>query len=449
MPSYHLSAQVIKRSAGRSAVAAAAYRAGERLRDSRAGIVHDYSRRRGVLHAEIMAPRDAPDWMRDRARLWNAVEKGEKRSDAQLAREMNVALPHELTDEQRLELVRGFVDSQFVSRGMVADFAIHEPVREHGDDPRNHHAHIMLTMRKAGRGGFHQTKTREWNSDDMLKAWRAAWADEQNRALGRGGSRERVDHRSLVTQREEAQRQGDRRKAAELNRQPEIHIGPGGYHALKWGRKPRSSDRPAGPIRNRKGLRPGEWKFETHRSYVDGGATEGNWLKRQFADRRTIERREYNDRARRLVRYTVIDHGTRFEENMRRLERNTARMGEVLDRLQKKAARFRLRRHWLTQSEYEARQRLQTLAHEREQQKRRRLWQKKRDEEALYRALFARQSHFKRRQSLANGLIDQIDGVVRSLLLMKEKQLNRRNVLFKERNRNPVHGRRDGRGRRE
>jgi hypothetical protein len=404
LPSYHLSAQVIKRSAGRSAVAAAAYRAGERLKDPRTGFIHDYSRRKGVVHAEIMAPRDAPEWMQDRQKLWGEIEKTvETRADAQTARELNIALPHELTDEQRLDLVRDFVDSQFVSQGMVADFAIHRPVRDHGDDPRNDHAHIMLSMRKAGRGGFHQRKTREWNSDKQLLAWRQAFADAQNRALGRAGFQERVDHRTLEEQREAAQQRGDRAQAIALDRQPEIHLGPRAFHAVKWGHRPTSRDRLTGPIRNRKGLRPGEWKLETHR---------------------TIERREFNDRARRVVKYTMIDHGTRFEENMRRLERNTERMAKAIDRLQQKAARFRLRRHYLIQKEFEAEQRRKSL--EREREKKRRQWQRKRDQEDLYRAMFSRGVHFKRRRRLADGLIGQIDDVLRGLLGLREVQLGRR-----------------------
>ena len=130
MASFHFSAQVIGRGKGRSAVAAAAYRAGVRLRDDAAGIAHDYRRRRGVVHSEIIVPDGAAAW----------------RKDAQLAREINVALPHELSVEERRSLLQGFVREQFVARGMVADLAIHEPV---DGDARNHHAHILLTLRQA------------------------------------------------------------------------------------------------------------------------------------------------------------------------------------------------------------------------------------------------------------------------------------------------------------
>lgn len=140
MASYYFSVQVVKRSAGRSVIAMAAYRAGERLHNVRRDVTEDYSHRRGVVHREIMAPDGSASWLTDRETLWNAVEAGEKRVDAQLARELNVALPHELTPDQRLELIRGFIAEQFVSRGMVADLAIHEPVIEKGDNPLNHRA---------------------------------------------------------------------------------------------------------------------------------------------------------------------------------------------------------------------------------------------------------------------------------------------------------------------
>lgn len=341
----------MKRSAGHSVVAAAAYRAAARLKDGRTGTVHDYSKKRGVAHAEVMTPAAAPAWMQDREQLWSHVEASEKRRDAQLAREINMALPHELTDEQRLELVRGFVAEQFVSRGMVADFAIHTPVRERGDDPRNHHAHVLLTLRKATAQGFHRTKTREWNADDLLKGWRAEFATRQNQFLGRHGFAARVDHRSLAVQREEAERAGDRPRAVMLDRVAELHVGPRAMKAVYSGRHPKSRDREQGPVRRR--MRPGEWTRTTERVFIDDGEAESNWLKRQFADRKTVERREYQDRARRTVRYTVIDHGTRLEANVRRLEHNCDRWARQLERLQQKVARFRNRRHWLTQQELE------------------------------------------------------------------------------------------------
>jgi ATP-dependent exoDNAse (exonuclease V) alpha subunit len=218
LPSYHFSVQIIGRNAGRSAVAAAAYRAGERLRDERSGRTADFARRRGVVQREILLPPEAAAWLGNRERLWNHVEALERRSDAQLAREINLALPHELTAAQRVDLVCGFVQEQFVAMGMVADVAWHAPVAEKGDDPRNFHAHIMLTLRQAQADGLRPVKTREWNSDTLLELWRRAWSRHQNRALERAGLVERVDHRSLAEQRTAALKRRDSRAAEELDR---------------------------------------------------------------------------------------------------------------------------------------------------------------------------------------------------------------------------------------
>jgi ATP-dependent exoDNAse (exonuclease V) alpha subunit len=193
---YRFSAQVIGRSSGRSATAAAAYRAGVEIVDVRTGELHDYTRRSGVDAAFIVAPESAPPWALDRASLWNAVEQAEKRKDAQLAREVQLALPHELTPAQREALVREFVQAQFVDRGMVADVALHAPGK--GDD-RNHHAHVMLTMRTLGPDGFGQ-KARDWNDKALLEGWRVQWEQAANRALERAGVEARIDHRSLVDQ---------------------------------------------------------------------------------------------------------------------------------------------------------------------------------------------------------------------------------------------------------
>ncbi len=222
MAIYHLSAKVMSRSTGRSSVAAAAYRSGSELTNQRDGVRHDYSRRRDVEHAEILAPANAPEWMSDRARLWNAVEVVEKRKDAQLAREVEVALPRELDQAQRLDLVRQFAREQFVSKGMIADVAIHNPAASDGQEQP--HAHIMLTMRDIVGGGF-GNKNRDWNGTDHLEGWREAWAGYANRALEQAGQAERIDHRSLAKQREEALSQGREDAAEALDREPQTKIG--------------------------------------------------------------------------------------------------------------------------------------------------------------------------------------------------------------------------------
>lgn len=201
MAIYHFDASVISRSTGRSATAAAAYRTAERIEDHRTGEAHDYTRKGGVLHTEIVAPDHAPSWAHDRADLWNAVEQIERRKDAQVAREVRVALPSELTTEQNADLVRAFVREQFVARGMIADVALHAPGRE--GDQRNHHAHIMLTTREIGPEGF-EAKNRDWNAKDLLVDWRQSWAEHVNATLERNHIHERVDHRTLVAQRADA-----------------------------------------------------------------------------------------------------------------------------------------------------------------------------------------------------------------------------------------------------
>jgi hypothetical protein len=307
--SYHFSVQIISRAKGRSAVAAAAYRAGARLHDVRRGEVHDFSKRRGVAHQEILLPEGAAPWLGNREQLWNHAEGAEKRKDAQLAREINMALPHELTQSERLELVRTFVREQFIDRGMVADIVLHDPVPEKGDDPRNFHAHVLLTLRQADEHGLRRVKTREWNSDEVLASWHAAWAAHQNRALERAGHRDRVDHRSLAAQRADAQARGDVRAAAVLDRAPEIHIGP---RAKAAGRKQ------APPSRAR----------------AEPTARPANGAWRSSRDRTRRER---------LVEYPTFDRGSRATWNAEILDRNWRATFARADKLERQAARLRKR----------------------------------------------------------------------------------------------------------
>lgn len=192
MAIFHFTAKVIGRSGGRSATSAAAYRAGARIRDERTGIVYDYTRRKHVAWRAIAAPEDAAPWVWDRERLWNVAEQSEKRRDAQIAREVEVALPLELNNEERLRLVAEFVETEFVERGMVADICIH-------DNSGNPHCHILLSLRALRPDGF-GAKVREWNDRALLVGWREAWAQQCNLALKRVGVRQRIDHRSLVAQ---------------------------------------------------------------------------------------------------------------------------------------------------------------------------------------------------------------------------------------------------------
>lgn len=202
MAIYHYSVQIFGRGKGQSSIAAAAYRSGEKLRDHQTGEEKDYTRKDRVHHKEIIAPENAPAWARDREELWNRVELVEKRKDAQLCREINVALPREIPGPNQKHFVRKFVQENFVARGMVADIALHDL---HGENP---HAHIMLTTREIGPEGFGK-KNREWNDKAFLQAQREAWAEHCNKRLEPG---QKIDHRSL--------------EAQGVDRFPQIHLGP-------------------------------------------------------------------------------------------------------------------------------------------------------------------------------------------------------------------------------
>ena len=237
---------MISRSQGRSATAAIAYRVAERIEDRRTGLVFDYAAKSGVDHTEILAPDHAPDWVHDRSEVWNRVEESETRKNSQVAREVRVALPAELTHDERVELVREFVREQFVDRGMVADIALHAPGR--AGDERNHHAHILLTTREIGPEGF-TAKNRDWNAVEVLEGWREAWARDSNIALERAGIEDRVDHRTLVAQRDEAlelasaaRERGDEGteliqtvRAIKLDRPPLPQLSPGAWQMKERG----------------------------------------------------------------------------------------------------------------------------------------------------------------------------------------------------------------------
>lgn len=221
MAIYHLNASIMGRSDGRSAVAAAAYRAAEAVTCHETGDTHDYTRKGGVVSAEIMAPDNAPDWALERPSLWNAVHAKETRKNSQLAREIRVALPHELDAAQSAAMLRDWVRAEFVDRGMIADVCIHDPDPEDEDDPRNRHAHIMLTMRPLDPSqpdGWSKNKDRTWNTPETLEGWRASWAEAQNATLARAGSLARVDHRSLADQHAAAVEAEDHGLAAALDR---------------------------------------------------------------------------------------------------------------------------------------------------------------------------------------------------------------------------------------
>ena len=206
MAIYHLSMKPISRASGRSAVAAAAYRAGESLTNERDGLTHDFSRREGVEHAEIVLPHGVEAaWAKDRSALWNAAERREQRKDARVAREFEIALPHELTAEQRLEATRAFAQSLADRYEAAVDVAVHSP---HGEtDIRNHHAHLMMTVRSVGPEGLGDKTLMErenkWllsralpTTQLQLRGIRQSWEGIANERLAAAGLDIRIDHRS-------------------------------------------------------------------------------------------------------------------------------------------------------------------------------------------------------------------------------------------------------------
>jgi hypothetical protein len=228
MASYVCRVQTIQRSAGRSAVAAAAYRSGQALTDERLAMDFDFAAKDGVEHAEIMAPEHAPAAFLDRQTLWNAAEKSERRKDAVPAREILLALPHELDFEQRRELVRAFVGEHVSARGMIADVALHRPGKE--GDQRNFHAHILVTTRQVGPDGFGR-KEPAWWSPQQVRDWRAGWAEIQNERLRRhlGPAAPQVSHQSLAEQ--------------GVDRTPTAHLGPSATALERRNRRTERGDR--------------------------------------------------------------------------------------------------------------------------------------------------------------------------------------------------------------
>src|SRR6195952_2883524 len=197
MAIYHFSAKVISRAAGSSALAAAAYRSASRLPDQRLDRHHDFSNKAGVVHSEVMLPDGAAPELSDRESLWNAVELAEKRIDAQLGREIEFAIPRELSKEDGIALAREFVRDEFVSRGMIADLNVHWDIGADGE--AKPHAHAMLTMREVTEEGF-GPKVRDWNATSLLEHWRESWAAHANERMAELDIDARIDHRSFDAQ---------------------------------------------------------------------------------------------------------------------------------------------------------------------------------------------------------------------------------------------------------
>ena len=199
MAIYHFSVKTISRSTGRTATAAAAYRAGQNITDHKTGEVHKYGYKKGVRATGIVLPEGAPKWAHDREKLWNEAEKAETRKNSTVAREIVIALPAELDAAARARMVRGFAEKLAIKHKVAVDFAIHEP-NSKGDD-RNHHAHLLLSTRRLRAEGFTE-KTREWDDrkTGTVEEWRKEWAIHTNRYLSSNGRKERVSHESLSAQ---------------------------------------------------------------------------------------------------------------------------------------------------------------------------------------------------------------------------------------------------------
>ena len=212
---YHFSVKIVSRSAGASCVAKAAYIAGEKIKNERDGVTHDYRRKHEVVHKEILLPAGAPEQFRERAVLWNAAEQKETRKNSQTARSIDAALPREISREEQSDLVRNFCNQNFVAKGMCVDFAIHDK----GDG--NPHVHILLPTRRVDKNGF-TVKDRSWNDKALLEQWRESWADWCNHKLY-FVSDERIDHRSYKDQ--------------GIDKIPTVHLGAGACAIEKKGKK--------------------------------------------------------------------------------------------------------------------------------------------------------------------------------------------------------------------
>ena len=224
MAIYHLSIKTVGRSAGRSATGAAAYRSGEKIADLRSGQVFDYTRKHGIEHREIVLPTSMASqdlgWARNRQSLWNAAEAAEKRKDSRVAREYEVAIPHELNQAQRIHLVREFAAVLANHYRVVVDFAIHTAHRE--GDPRNRHAHVLTTTRELTPSGLGAKTALELSESVRAKRGlphsraefveiRERWSALGNEFLRQYGHAARIDHRTLAAQ--------------GIDRQPTVHLG--------------------------------------------------------------------------------------------------------------------------------------------------------------------------------------------------------------------------------
>ena len=319
MAIYHCTTKTINRSSGRTAVAASAYRSGGKLKDERTGLTHDFTKKEGVAHSEIISNLGVPI---DRSDLWNMAEQAENRKDARTAREWVIALPDELDANDRKELARDFARNLVNKYGVGADLAIHEPSK--GGDDRNHHAHIMLTTRKAVLHGndikltdkadielsnAKRSKLGLGTTQEDIKAVRQMWAEVANNALERAGQRQKIDHRSYADQNSQLQ--------------PTIHEGNAVTQLRRQGIETeisRYNDRVKQS--NTKGI---EQEQARNTDVLDTGLTRANnrleqWQKNQEAKRQEKERLEQLKRQQELEKQ-------RAEQASRQSSRSSSKGG--------------------------------------------------------------------------------------------------------------------------
>jgi hypothetical protein len=344
MAIYHLSVKPVSRGVGRSSTAASAYRAAARVADERTGETFDYTRKRGVEHAEIVLPSAAAseaEWARDRQRLWNAAERAENRKDARVAREYEVALPYELNATQRLGLVRAFAQELADRHGCAVDVAVHAPHRE--GDTRNHHAHLLTTTRAVATTGLGTKTDIELKDTDRARkglgparsevtAIRERWATLVNEHLAQHGHAARIDHRSLDAQ--------------GLEREPTQHKGPAVTAIERRGERTRVGDRIREDVAERLKLAAALGRLEREsrdlaRSIIDTTAD----LKAALADRAEIAAPRSAEDLRRDARESWLQARTSIVGNATTEARQPALdLGGDLA-----AARREAREQWLAQ----------------------------------------------------------------------------------------------------
>lgn len=289
MALYHLHCDIIGRSGGRSATAAAAYRATCRIDDRTTGEIFDFTRKEKALKTAVILPADAPKWAGDRAELWNKVEEKESRRNSQFCRSFDIALQKELSVEQNYELVREWAELNYVRRGLAADVCIHAPHKNRdGTTNENLHAHVLIPTRKLDKNGWAE-KDREANDRDFFQNVRASWADIVNAKFKELGISERIDARTL--------------EAQGIDREPQQHQGA---KATAMARRGETPDR-----KKRRQQEPQEKIIVTEKEVVDALLREGPEFKNlllllerakaqekkpQVDDKLKKELREWSDR---------------------------------------------------------------------------------------------------------------------------------------------------------